>query len=262
VKKNARLGAGAFGLALLALSVAPAAALARVIPALTAHVNDYAHVLPADRAAALEARLTEHERQTKQQFALLTVPSLQGEEIETFSIAVAEQWKLGDKKRDDGLIVVLAPSEHKVRIEVGYGLEGVIPDAIASRVIREVMTPAFKQNDYAGGLDGGFAVLMHEAGGDGSAGAQPVQQARKPGKLAFLPFLIPLILFFLISRLGGGRRRRGLWMMGPGFGAGLGGYRSGGGGFGGGGWGGGGGGGGGFGGGGGGFGGGGASGGW
>jgi uncharacterized protein len=240
------------------LLASPMAALARELPALTARVNDYANVLPPERAAALEAKLAEHERRSGQQFALLTVASLEGAAIEQFAIDVAEQWKLGDKKRDDGLLLVLAPNERKVRIEVGYGLEGVIPDAIAARVIREVLTPAFKQNDYAGGLEAAFVVLINHAGGDGGAmpAAQP-QTQRKRQKFALLPLLLPFLLFFFLSRLGGrGGRRRGMWMMGPGFGAGLGGGFGGGrgGGFGGGG--------GGFGGGGGGFGGGGASGSW
>ena len=222
--------------ALLAL---PGAAHARELPALKGRVNDYANVLPPERAAALEAKLAEHERRTQQQFALLTVSSLEGDAIEPYAVDVFEQWKLGDKKRDDGLLVVLAPNDRKVRIEVGYGLEGVIPDAIAARVIRDVMTPAFRQNDYAGGVEAAFTALIATAGGDPNA-LPPEPAARKQPKFSLLPLLLPFIFFFILSRLGGGGRgrRRGLWMMGPGFGAGMGGG-FGGGGFGGGGFGGG-----------------------
>jgi uncharacterized protein len=239
--RAARAAHVAVGVALVGLLLSPDSARAAELPALTALVNDYARVLSPERAAALEAKLADHQRKTGQQFALLTVASLDGASIEQFAIDVAEQWKLGDKKRDDGLLLVLAPNERKVRIEVGYGLEGVIPDAIAARVIRDVLTPAFKQNDYAGGLEAAFSVLINHAGGDGGAvpAAQP-QTQRKKQKFALLPLLLPFLFFFVLSRLGGrGGRRRGLWMMGPGFGAGLGGggggFGGGGGGFGGGG---------------------------
>jgi uncharacterized protein len=230
------------------------------VPQLRAHVNDYAKVLPPDRAQALEDRLTEYERATGHQLALLTVQSLAGDAIEDYSMRAAERWKLGRKGADDGLILVIVPSEHKMRIEVGYGLEGVIPDAIAARIVRDVLTPAFRRNDYAGGIDAAFAVLMHEAGG---GGAEPARERapKATSPWAALPTLLPLLLFIAIAVLsriaGGGRGRRGLWAGGLGYGAGFGA----GGGFGGGGFGGGGGGGG-FGGGGGGFGGGGASGSW
>jgi uncharacterized protein len=240
------------------------AALAAELPELRGHVNDYARALPGDRAAALEARLTDYERLTRHQLVLLTVPSLGGQPIEDYSMHVAERWKLGRKGVDDGLILVVVPSEHQMRIEVGYGLEGVIPDAIAARVQREVLGPAFSRGDFAGGIDAAFAVLMHEAG---SPGAKPKAE-REPSVTNALSALFPLLIFiaiFVLSRLGGrgGRRGMGLGPLGWGaVGAGLGsgfGSRGGfGGGFGGGGFGGG----GGFSGGGGGFGGGGASGRW
>jgi uncharacterized protein len=232
--------ASALAIACGALLALPAASFARELPALRGRVNDLANVLPAERAAALEAKLAEHERRTQQQFALLTVPSLEGEAIEPYAVDVFEQWKLGDKKRDDGLLVVVAPNDRKVRIEVGYGLEGVIPDAIAARVIRDVMAPAFRENDYAGGIDAAFTALIATAGGDPNALPEP-QQARRQPKVSLMPLLLPFIFFFILSRLGGGRRgrRRGMWMMGPGFGAGFGGGGFSGGGFGGGGFGGG-----------------------
>ena len=257
-------------LALCALSalctLSPAAAhAAPEVPTLHGRVNDLAQLLPPERAAALEARLAEHERKTGQQFALLTLPSLEGQDIEQLGIAVAEKWKLGGAKRDDGLIVIVARDEKRIRVEVGYGLEGVIPDAIASRVIREVIGPSFRQGDYAGGIEAGFAALIAHAGGDPSAAPQPAQGRRAARPRGGLGFLLGLLFFGLsmASRWGGGggryMRRRGYGAFGGGLGAGLGAGLGGGfrGGFGGGG-----GGGGGFGGGGGRFGGGGASGGW
>jgi uncharacterized protein len=238
---------------LVAASFAAAAALAQAqaVPALRAHVNDYAAVLPAERAAALEARLADYEARTKHQLALLTIPSLAGGNIEDFGIRAAQQWKLGQKGADDGLILIVVPAEHKMRIEVGYGLEGVIPDAVAARVIRDVLAPSFRQGDFAGGIDAAFGALMHAASPELGA-EQPSGRSAAPPEDAWsqlAPLVFPLLFFLLIgflsrrgggglfqaillgSMLGGGRRRGGGW--GGGGGGGWGG--GGGGGFGGGG---------------------------
>jgi uncharacterized protein len=245
--------------ALLGLAVGAAYAagvtLAADVPALQAHVNDYAHVLPAQRAAALEARLADYEQRTGHQLALLSVPSLAGDSIEDYSMRVAERWKLGHKGKDDGLVLLIVPSERAMRIEVGYGLEGVIPDAVAARVVREVLTPAFRQGDFAGGIDAAFAALMQAAGGGGAGTAAAPPQPRSLWGLLG-PMLFPFLLFLVVGWMSRGSGLGGLLalgMMGS-RGWGAGGSRGGGGGFGGGG--------GGFGGGGGGFGGGGASGRW
>lgn len=228
----------------IASALLPAGASALDVPPLRGHVNDLAGVLPADRARDLEQRLVAHQLSTQQQFALLTLPSLEGDNIEEFSIRVAEAWKLGSKTGDDGLIVLVAVRDHRMRIEVGHGLEGVIPDVIAARIQREIMQPAFRAGDYPGGIDAAFDQLIRVAGGDASARAPaPVRErARKS-----TPLLLPLIIFIIISFLfrgggGGGRGRhrrfRGgfippiIWGGGGGFGGGGGGF--GGGGFGGG----------------------------
>lgn len=229
----------------LAVSIALAPGFARAVevPELDAHVNDHANLLSKERAAALEQRLAGYEQRTGQQFALLTVPSLEGDPIEDFGIRVAEQWKLGQEGKDDGLVLIIAPNDRKMRIEVGYGLEGTIPDAIASRVIRDVLTPAFRRGDFAGGIDAAFGALMH-AGSGGKEGTEvavaptATRGERAPrGQLA--PLFLPLFLFALFSFLGGGRRgrrRHGGFFIGPtlggGFGGGgFGGHRGGGGGF-------------------------------
>ncbi|MFI5311798.1 MAG: TPM domain-containing protein [Gemmatimonadales bacterium] len=203
-----------------------AAVRAADLPELRGHVNDYAHALAPDRAAALEARLTDYERGTGHQLVLVTLTTLGGQPIEDYSMHVAERWKLGRKGADDGLIVLVVPSEHQMRIEVGYGLEGLIPDAIAARVQREVMGPAFRHGDFAGGIEAAFAVLMHEAGGPGAKS----KAKREPSPADALSALFPLLIFiaiFVLSRLGGGggrRRGMGLGPLGWGaFGAGLGG---------------------------------------
>jgi uncharacterized protein len=184
------------------------AAQALDVPPLSGHVSDHAHLLPPDRAAALEARLAAHEQSTQQQFALLTLPSLQGDSIEDLSIRVAEAWKLGNKDTDQGLIMIVVPGEHKIRIEVGHGLEGAIPDAIAARVIRDVLAPAFQQGDYAGGVDAAFGALMHQSGGEGT----PMPEREKQRGRGTFPGTWILFLFFILlpflSRLSGGPRGR------------------------------------------------------
>jgi uncharacterized protein len=187
--------------------------------------------LPEDRARALEQKLAAFEQQTQHQFALLTVKSLEGDAIEPFAIRVADQWKLGDEKRDDGLIVLIAAEDRAMRIEVGYGLEGDIPDAIAARVIRDVMTPAFQRGDFAGGIDAAFDALMQTAVGGPLAlpepPPQPSARQRSPVR-ALSSLVVPLLMLFMMSR--GRRRRGGMWIAGPMMGGMGGGFRGGGGG--------------------------------
>jgi uncharacterized protein len=130
------------------------------VPTLHAHVTDLTGTLTAEQSQALETRLTALEQRKGSQFLILMLPSTQPQTIEEFSLAVAEKNKIGrGNKIDDGLLLLVAKDDRKARIEVGYGLEGAIPDAVASRVIREYLAPHFRQNDYAGGLDEASAVL-------------------------------------------------------------------------------------------------------
>jgi uncharacterized protein len=135
-------------------------ALALEVPPLRGRVNDYAKLLPQERARALEAQLEKFEQETGHQIAVLTIPSLDGDSLEDFSIRVAESWKIGEKGFDNGAILLIARDDRRLRIEVGYGLEGVMPDAIASRIIREVITPRFRSGDYAGGIEAGVDAIL------------------------------------------------------------------------------------------------------
>jgi uncharacterized protein len=123
-------------------------------------------VLAPERAARLEQALAAFERETSHQVAVLTVPSLEGEAIESFSMRVAEAWKLGQRGRDDGVLILVAPNDRRARIEVGYGLEGVLPDAVASRILRQRMTPRFAAGDFAGGIEAGAEAVMAAARGE------------------------------------------------------------------------------------------------
>lgn len=212
---RALLSAAAMLLALLGLT---GAAGALEVPALVARVNDRAGLLEPEARARLERKLQAYEQRTGQQFVLLIVPSLEGDPIEDFSIRVAERWQVGRKGKDDGLLLLIAAAERQVRVEVGYGLEGEITDALSSRVIRNVISPAFRRGDFAGGIDQALDVLMRAASGEAVdvPEAEPGGEGESKGSL--WPFLIMFILFMLLSSLNGGRRRRVPWYLGGGHG--------------------------------------------
>ena len=136
------------------------------VPPLRARVNDLAGVMEPAASARLEARLADFERETSHQIAVLTVPTLEGEPIETFALRVAEAWKLGQAGADNGILVLVASRDRRARIEVGYGLEGVVPDVVAKRVLEDVMFPHFRTGDFAGGIEAGVDSLMSAARGE------------------------------------------------------------------------------------------------
>lgn len=143
---------------LVCLVVSPVMAEVSV-PALSSRVTDLTGTISDAQRATLEGTLKSIEEEYGSQMAVLIVPSTQPETIEQYSIRVVDQWKLGKKGEDKGLLLLVAKNERKVRIEVGYGLEGVIPDALAWRVIDETITPRFKQGDFAGGIQSGAMRL-------------------------------------------------------------------------------------------------------
>ena len=130
------------------------------IPTLSHRVTDLTATLSAEQNTALENKIATFEAQKGSQIAVLILPTTQPETIEAFGIRVADTWKIGRKNIDDGVILIVAKDDHKLRIEVGRGLEGAIPDAIAKRVIAEIITPKFKANDFAGGIDAGVSQLI------------------------------------------------------------------------------------------------------
>jgi uncharacterized protein len=154
---NARARA-ALGLLLLLFAAAAWAQVA--VPELTRRVTDLTATLSAGQTASLEKELAAFEARKGSQIAVLILPTTQPEDIAQFGIRVADQWKIGRKKIDDGVILIVAKNDRQLRIEVGYGLEGAIPDAIAKRVIAETITPYFKAGDYYGGIEAGVQQLM------------------------------------------------------------------------------------------------------
>lgn len=136
------------------------------VPDLSRRVTDLSGTLSAQQITALETKLAAFEAQKGSQIAVLIVPTLDGEDIAQFGIRVADKWKIGRTKVDDGVILIVAKNDRKLRIEVGYGLEGVIPDAIAKRVIAETITPYFKAGDFYGGISAGVGQLIQLINGE------------------------------------------------------------------------------------------------
>jgi uncharacterized protein len=159
------------------------------VPALTGRVTDLTGTLSGAAVTRIEAKLAALEAKKGSQLAVLIVPSTQPEEIEQFGIRVAEAWKLGRKGVDDGAILIVAKNDRRARIEVGYGLEGAIPDAIANRIIDEAVTPHFKQGDFDGGVEAGIDRMISVVNGE------PLPEPdRKWEHTGNLPHLLPLLL--------------------------------------------------------------------
>jgi uncharacterized protein len=136
------------------------------VPPLSGRVVDQTGTLSADDTAALTQQLKDLERRKGSQVAVLIVPTTQPETIEQFSIRVAEAWKIGRKKIDDGALLVVAKDDHKLRIEVGYGLEGALTDVTARRIIDEIIVPRFKAGDFTGGMSAGVDRIIRVIDGE------------------------------------------------------------------------------------------------
>lgn len=152
--------------AVLWLLCTPWAVAEVTVPPLKAHVTDLTGTLLSGQQAALEQSLQAFENKKGSQIAVLIVPSTQPETIEQYAIRVAEAWKLGRKGVDDGVLLLIARNDRKLRIEVGYGLEGALPDAVAKRIISEVITPYFKHDDYIGGITAGVESIIKVVDGE------------------------------------------------------------------------------------------------
>jgi uncharacterized protein len=184
------LGAFALCLAVLASAQVP-------VPPLSGHVIDQTGTLDAGQKAALEQTLAAFEARKGSQLAVLMLPTTAPEAIEQYALRVAEQWKLGRKKVDDGAILVVAKDDRAMRIEVGYGLEGALNDATSKRIISEVITPRFQQQDFSGGITAGVAQIISTIDGE------PLPAARgNPGRAGvgdvrqYLPVLFILAVVF------------------------------------------------------------------
>ncbi len=173
------------------LVLVPCTAVALDVPQLTGRVNDYARILSPSATTMLEQKLAAFEQGQSTQVVVLTVPSLQGDDIDQFAIRVADQWKIGQKGSDNGVILIMAQAERKVRIEVGMGLQGVLPDITAGRIIRDVMRPYLRTGDFDLGVDAGVEAIIAATKGEfKAASGDRAQRPKQRGASRFLTFLI------------------------------------------------------------------------
>ena len=199
----------ATGLALLCLGGALAFALD--FPALTGRVVDQAGVISSEDRADIAAKSQALEQQSGTQLVVATVKSLEGSDIETYANQLFRSWKLGQADKDNGVLLLVAPNEHKVRIEVGYGLEGTLTDALSSVIISSAIIPRFKRGDFSGGIERGVDGIISVLNGDTSdwqPQAQPLLRVDEPTALnTLLPILgflaVALILRLIIAGIAG-----------------------------------------------------------
>lgn len=216
------------------------------VPPLKARVTDLAGVISPTERVKLEEKLYFFETKTSNQIVVLIIPSLKGESLEDYSIKVTDKWKLGDQNKENGILLLISINDRRVRIEVGYGLEGALTDLISSSIIRNEIAPGFRSGSYYSGIDAGITSIMLATRNEYKADPRKYQRSRRETGSSFGSLII-FILFFLLFLISGRRGRRGLfWALlgasmfrgggsGGGFGGGFGGFSGGGGGFGGGG---------------------------
>ena len=180
------------------------------VPSLTGRVNDYAKLLTSADAAQIESYLAAIDQSGAAQIVLLTIPSLEGDSLEAYSIRVADEWSLGQGEKANGVLLLVSMAEKKIRIEVGYDLEGILTDAVSGYIIRTVIVPRFKQGGFAAGIAAGLEALGGVVTGEAEISPQKLKESKAqntggfPGSVFFPLFL----LIFLLSRLGGYRRYR------------------------------------------------------
>lgn len=211
-------------------------------PELTGRVVDNANLMTAAQRQSLSQALASAEQNTSNQVVVVTLADLQGYEIADYGYQLGRHWGIGSKESDNGVLLIVAPNDRKVRIEVGYGLEGVLTDALSSVIIQQEILPAFRQGQFYGGIQAGVTAIQAAIKGEYQGERQPRD---KPSGLKALLILIGMVVVtFLLSFGGGGGRggrRGGMFMpvpmggFGGGGGLGGGGFGGGGGGFGGGG---------------------------
>ncbi|VWX52177.1 YgcG family protein [Novosphingobium sp. 9U] len=237
-----------FGALLLCIGalLSPSAWAEPQFPKLTGRVVDDANILPPDVEQRLTQKLEGLEQQSRRQFVIATLPSLQGYEISDYGYQLGRAWGIGSKANNDGVLLIVAPNERKLRIEVGYGLEGVLPDGMGFLIINNDIVPRFKAGDMPGGVEAGADAIIKQLSlppeQAQQIAAQSVQQSRQRNQgvpLGTIIFGLFILFFFILPILRamfghGGRRRGGfgapiIWMPG-GFGGGGGGWGGGGGG--------------------------------
>jgi uncharacterized protein len=204
----------------LALSFAVSAATPN-FPTLTGRVVDQANILSPQIRADLTTKLEALESKTSRQLVVVTVPSLQGLEIEDYGYQLGRAWGIGEKGRDTGALLIVAPNERRVRVEVGYGLESVLTDALSNAILQEQVLPKLRAGDEPGGVVAGTDALIaqlslpdDQAKARVAAAAQPPAEAPNPFPLVLVGLLVLWVVFGLIGTIGGRKGHRAdLWLL-------------------------------------------------
>lgn len=196
----------------------PHLACALEVPQLRGRVNDYAAMLSPEVSQRLEQTLADFESSDSTQIVVLTINSLEGESLENYSIKVADAWQIGRSKLDNGAILLIAKQEHKIRIEVGRGLEGVLTDLVSGRIIRGDIAPYFKNNNFDAGITAGVSSIIKVVRGEYKAQPRDLKQGAKGAEpvITLLIFLLVAIVFLgSVSKfLGGAAGAAGLPLIG------------------------------------------------
>lgn len=211
----------------LALLSGPTFAAEPSYPALTGRIVDGANLIAPEARQRIEAKLKAHEDKTSDQLVVATVPSLQDVPIEDFANGLFRFWKLGQAKTNNGVLMLVAPKERKVRIEVGYGFEGALTDALSKVIITTAVAPKFKTGDFAGGIEGGVDAILSILAGDAEEWQRRAELRNDESSFAEdLAVIVAMVVIFLIivsilreaMRQGGSRRHRlrdGRWVVLP-----------------------------------------------
>lgn len=207
--------------AIVCLSTIAAGARAQVdtslppFPELSGPVVDTAHLLPADVSAALSQRLASYAQRSGNQLVVVTLPTLNGYDIADYGYQLGRHWGIGQKDKNNGVLLIVDAGEKKLRIEVGYGLEGTLTDAVSFQIVHNVIAPKFKQGDFAGGISAGCDAILSVLG-DKAAAERQQQTRQRSGTGLLMLLIIAFALWPLIAAIFG-RGGRG----GPGSGSGL-----------------------------------------
>ena len=199
-------------IAMLAAPLGAGTALAQEFPKLTGRVVDAADIIPPAEEAALAQKLTAFEQRTARQLVVATVPDLQGYDIESYGYQLGRAWGIGSEENDDGTLLIVAPNERKVRIEVGYGLEPILTDGLSFLIVNRQILPRFKQGDMAGGIAAGADAIIQQlelppeqAAQVAAAANEEAAQAREGDGVSMFEviFLLVFLFFFVIPVIRG-----------------------------------------------------------
>jgi uncharacterized protein len=200
------------------LTTSPSVALS--VPQATNYVNDQAGIVSPEVELKLNQFLRDFEQSDSTQIVVLTIPTLDGEVLEEYALKVLETWGIGQQGKDNGALLLIANAEHKIRIEIGYGLEGSLTDLLAGRIIDNEISPRFKQGDFDAGIVSGVVAMAEAVRGEyqGNGKTQEKEQNSPFGLIFILFFFGPALLRIFTRSNHGSRGRRGGLYIGGGFG--------------------------------------------